>query len=178
MLQPQNIPPCGVVDESCGPARALRAVWTARGQPRAVAHRLPTLSWLSPTTPRGQQQWLQTRRRRKKASTLVTLEDGSRARPSDYLIRSALQSIDLRGHSYLSYDDKAIVSHLSCIVVRRIRSSRRTPFVRARPEKRIELQNCSSLLFKRSKVDNGSMLVYAHSIRLKYARYACRPPGR
>ena len=48
----------GYVDESasCGPARALRAVWTARGQPQAVAHRLPTLSDLSPTYPQALQQ--------------------------------------------------------------------------------------------------------------------------
>ena len=31
---------CGFVDESYGPARALRAVWTARGQRERVAHRL------------------------------------------------------------------------------------------------------------------------------------------
>ncbi len=55
------------VDESCGPARALRGVWTAGGQrarpsghrpgvsPR-VAHRLPTLARLSTTTPQLQQQ--------------------------------------------------------------------------------------------------------------------------
>ena len=36
-----------------GPARALRAVWTARGQRSRVAHRLPTLSRLSPTSSTG-----------------------------------------------------------------------------------------------------------------------------
>ena len=36
-----------------GPARALRAVWTARGPRSRVAHRLPTLSRLSPTSPTG-----------------------------------------------------------------------------------------------------------------------------
>ena len=41
---------CADVDESFGPARALRAVWTARGQRWRVAHRLPTLSRLSPTS--------------------------------------------------------------------------------------------------------------------------------
>ncbi len=46
---------CGFVDESCGPARALRAVWTARGQRWRVAHRLTTLARLSPTTPQGRQ---------------------------------------------------------------------------------------------------------------------------
>ena len=44
---------CGFVDESYGPARALRAVWTARGQRGRVAHRLPTLSRLSPTSSTG-----------------------------------------------------------------------------------------------------------------------------
>ena len=47
---------CGNVDESFGPERALRAVWTARGQRLRVAHRLPTLSLLSPTVPQDQQQ--------------------------------------------------------------------------------------------------------------------------
>ena len=36
-----------------GPARALRAVWTARGHRSRVAHRLPTLSRLSPTASTG-----------------------------------------------------------------------------------------------------------------------------
>ena len=36
-----------------GPARALRAGWTARGQRSRVAHRLPTLSRLSPTASTG-----------------------------------------------------------------------------------------------------------------------------
>ena len=42
-----------------GPARALRAVWTARGQRWRVAHRLPTLSRLSPTIPQDQRQIIQ-----------------------------------------------------------------------------------------------------------------------
>ena len=44
---------CGFVDESYGPARALRTVWTARGQRARIAHRLPTLSRLSPTNSTG-----------------------------------------------------------------------------------------------------------------------------
>ena len=47
------------MDESYGPARALRAVWTARGQRSRVAHRLPTLSRLSPTIPQDQRQIIQ-----------------------------------------------------------------------------------------------------------------------
>ena len=67
-------PRCGFVDESCGPARALRGVWAAGGQrarpsghrpgvPPRVAHRLPTLARLSPTTPQLQQQVLSSRKR-------------------------------------------------------------------------------------------------------------------
>ena len=47
------------MDESCGPARALRAVCTARGQRLRVAHRLPTLSRLSPTIPQDRRQRIQ-----------------------------------------------------------------------------------------------------------------------
>ena len=46
-------PSCGVVDESCGPARALRVVGTARGQPLRVDHRLPPLAGLSTTNSTG-----------------------------------------------------------------------------------------------------------------------------
>ena len=46
-------PSRGVVDESCGPAPALRAAWTARGQRLSVADRLTTLARLSPTNPTG-----------------------------------------------------------------------------------------------------------------------------
>ena len=45
-----------IVDESCGPARALRA---RGGQPMdniRVAHRLPTLSGSRPQAPQAQQQ--------------------------------------------------------------------------------------------------------------------------
>nr|VFK27859.1 MAG: hypothetical protein BECKLPF1236A_GA0070988_106082 [Candidatus Kentron sp. LPFa]VFK36845.1 MAG: hypothetical protein BECKLPF1236C_GA0070990_107051 [Candidatus Kentron sp. LPFa] len=45
--------PCGLVDESFGPAFALRDVWTARADNIPVAHRLPTLSGLSPTGSTG-----------------------------------------------------------------------------------------------------------------------------
>ena len=55
---------CGLVDESYGPARALRDLWTTHGPRRrppvqsvspdpGAAHRLPTLSGLSPTGPTG-----------------------------------------------------------------------------------------------------------------------------
>ncbi len=45
---------CGVVDASCGPARALRDVWTSRGQPVGrVVPTLPTRAGLSPTTPQA-----------------------------------------------------------------------------------------------------------------------------
>ena len=61
---PRMIPACaqrsvqhflsrGFVDESFGPSRALRAVWTARGQRWRVAHRLPPLACLSPTNSTG-----------------------------------------------------------------------------------------------------------------------------
>ena len=51
------LPACGLVDESFGLAFALRDVWTARGQPTLpVAHRLPTLSSLSPTGSTALQQ--------------------------------------------------------------------------------------------------------------------------
>ena len=38
---------------ACGPAPALRAAWTARGQRLGVAHRLTTLAHLSTTNPTG-----------------------------------------------------------------------------------------------------------------------------
>ena len=46
-------PSYGFVDESFGPARALRAVGTVRGQRYRVAHRLPPLACLSPTKSTG-----------------------------------------------------------------------------------------------------------------------------
>ena len=48
----------GHVDESFGPARALRGAWTASGQraERALPSGLPTLARLSPTCPPRQQQ--------------------------------------------------------------------------------------------------------------------------
>ena len=42
-----------LVDESFGPARALRAMGTARGQRQGVAHRLPPFAGLSPTNSTG-----------------------------------------------------------------------------------------------------------------------------
>ena len=45
--------PVEFVDESFGPARALRTVGTARGQRPRVAHRLPPLARLSPTNSTG-----------------------------------------------------------------------------------------------------------------------------
>lgn len=40
---------CELVDDSFGPAQALRDVWMNRGQQKHVAHRSPTLLILSPT---------------------------------------------------------------------------------------------------------------------------------
>ena len=45
--------PVELVDESFGPARALRAMWAARGQRGRVAHRRPTFAGLSPTSSTG-----------------------------------------------------------------------------------------------------------------------------
>jgi hypothetical protein len=52
-LNPIAPRPVDFVDESCGPARALRAMWTAPGQRWRVAHRLPTFACLSPTNSTG-----------------------------------------------------------------------------------------------------------------------------
>lgn len=40
---------CALVDDSFGPAQALRDVWISNGQQKDVAHRLPTLLSLLPT---------------------------------------------------------------------------------------------------------------------------------
>src|ERR671910_1238877 len=50
----ESTPACGLVDESFGPARALRAVWTAYGQ-HPCCPQVPTLSGLSSTSPQALQ---------------------------------------------------------------------------------------------------------------------------
>ena len=52
-LDPIARRPVEFVDESSGPARALRAMWAAPGQRWRVAHRLPTFARLSPTNSTG-----------------------------------------------------------------------------------------------------------------------------
>ena len=67
---------CGFVDESYGPARALRAVWTARGQRGRVAHRLCPHSRASrPQAPQDQPPVILTRQHR------TTLRRGCLHRP-------------------------------------------------------------------------------------------------
>jgi len=44
---------CALVDDSCGPAQALRDVWMSHGQQQDVAHSSPTLLSLSTTRHTG-----------------------------------------------------------------------------------------------------------------------------
>ena len=61
----------GFVDESFGPARALRAVGTARGQRWRVAHRLSPLACLSSTNSTGPATLCSRRKRRERPSTFT-----------------------------------------------------------------------------------------------------------